>query len=808
MNEFSMKISEIIRLTGAKSQRLAAEDTIINDILIDSRLLGDPKGVMFAAIKTVRNDGHKYIGDLYKLGVRSFIGTEDYNYIKDLFPVDDQMVTYLRVDNTILALQQITAEWRKTLLYPIVGITGSNGKTVVKEWLWQLLSSKIKICRSPKSFNSQIGVPLSVIKLQKNSDLGIIEVGISLKGEMDLLERVVGPEIGIITNVGTAHIKNFSDKKELTEEKLKLFKHSKAIIYHDNDPELEAMLKETCPHKTLLPWTSEQNRKDLEDLGVSERFSDKASFENIGHCLAMIKYLGYGIYDFKSQIKSLSPLEMRLEIKEGINGCLILNDCYSLDVNSFAIAVDSLAQQPRYSKKTVIMSTFERQEDVEKVAVIMNSKPVSKIVIIGEEAARQRDCFNAESIIVYKTPEDFIRKFNKEDFINEAILIKGARRYLFERISSLLQQKEHETVLEISVEALKNNLNTFRRLLRRETKMLVMVKASSYGTGSVEVADIMEANNVDYMAVAFVDEGIELRDMGIKQPVIVMNPEADALQAMIKYNLEPEIYSFKRLEQFCSVLRKGEQNKPYNVHIKIDTGMHRLGFEEGDIDPLIEVLMANKGLIHVSSIFSHLACADDPAKDDFTRRQIVCLQKVAQKVETALGYTVIKHILNSIGIVRFPEAQMDMVRLGIGLYGVEENLQKLLNLDVALKLKSVISQIRNIPAGDGVGYGQTWISPNPSSIAIIPIGYADGYSLALSNSGAKVYINGQFAPVVGRVCMDMCFIDVTGLAISEGDEVELFGEHVLLSELAKCAGTIPYEIISTLSRRVKRIYYR
>lgn len=803
----------------------------INNVLTDSRLIsGNTKSTLFIAIKTPRNDGHKYIQNLIDKGINSFIVT-DVNFAEKIYNKNksNNNLTFILVDNAIKALQQIAKYYRSTLTFPIVAITGSNGKTVVKEWLWQILSSNKKVSRSPKSYNSQIGVPLSILKLERDSDFGIIEAGISEVGEMDILEDIIKPDIGIITNVGTAHLSNFKDKKQLATEKLKLFKNAKKIIYNINDSFVKDIVESTFSHKSntynssnidncssinsnkveLDGWDYSQITKYIPENVLDSKFSDKASLQNICHCISVIKNLGLDINCYVQNFLYVTPVEMRLEVKEGVNNCLLVNDSYSLDIDSFVIAIDTLMKQSRYSKKTVIVSDFQKSNNkpnIYSLAEIINTRDIYRVILIGEELIKNSNLFSVKKLEKYTDTEDFIDNYKTSDFNNEAILIKGARKFNFEKISSLLQEKEHETVLEINVEALIHNLNQFKKLLKPQTKLLVMVKAFSYGVGSLEMANILQENYVDYMAVAFVDEGIEIRSAGIKVPIVVMNPNYHSLNTMIKYDLEPEIYSINRLQQFCEIVRSVNLKKQYPIHIKIDTGMHRLGFSLDEIDTLIKILIENKDIIKVSSIFSHLACADDPNKDEFTQLQISRLQKVAKTIEDSLNYKITRHILNSWGIMRFPESQMEMVRLGIGLYGTEPELIQKMNLETALRLRTIVSQIRYIPKGDGLGYGQTWIAKQDSKIAILPIGYADGFRLSLSNSNYKVLIKDHKVPVIGRICMDMCFVDITNLDIKEGDEVEIFGPNIPISQLAETANTITYEIISTLSQRIKRIY--
>lgn len=813
MNSLSLSVNTITNIVNGTLLFDCQSSNAINSVITDSRLIsGNPKSTLFIAIKTSRNDGHKYIQNLIDIGINCFLVT-DINIAKKIYNNNkrDRKLTFILVDNAITALQQIAKYYRSTLKFPIIAITGSNGKTVVKEWLWQILSDK-KVSRSPKSYNSQIGVPLSILKLDPESDYGIIEAGISEVGEMDILEDIIKPDIGVITNVGTAHLSNFKDKEQLTTEKLKLFKNANLLVYNANDSFLKNKIESTFQNTDLIlkGWEYSDISKYINKSILDNKFADKASLQNIGHCINVIQSLGLNVNNYIQNLLNVTPVEMRLEVKEGVNNCIIVNDSYSLDIDSFVIAVDTLMKQSRYSKKTVIISDFQKIEtnnaNIHSLAEIINTRNIYRVILIGEKLIENSNLFRVKKLEKYIDTEDFINNYNTSNFNNEAILIKGARKFNFEKISSLLQEKEHETVLEINVEALIHNLNQFKKLLKPQTKLLVMVKAFSYGVGSLEMANILQENYVDYMAVAFVDEGIEIRSAGINVPIIVMNPNYHSLNTMIKYNLEPEIYSINRLQQFCDIVRSRELNKQYPIHVKIDTGMHRLGFALDEIDKLIEILLNNKDIIKVSSIFSHLACADDPEKDDFTQLQINRLQQVAKKIEDSLNYKINRHILNSWGIMRFPEAQMEMVRLGIGLYGTEPELIQKMNLETTLRLKTIVSQIRYIPKGDGLGYGQTWVAEQNSKIAVLPIGYADGFRLSLSNSKYQVLINEHKVPVIGRICMDMCFVDITNLDIKEGDEVEIFGPNIPISNLAKSADTITYEIISTLSQRIKRVY--
>lgn len=806
MERHKFTIEDIFNSSGGKLL-YPLKSCFIDDFLIDSRMLGDSLMTLFFAIKTNKNDGHLFVEDLFCRGVRNFVVSEIDNLPQNV--LEDANV--IIVDDVIKALQNIAACYRQQLTYPIVGITGSNGKTIVKEWLYQLLSPKIKVARSPKSYNSKIGVALSLLSLPKaNCELAIVEAGISMPCEMEVLENMIKPNVGIITNIGNAHLHNFKNVNQLLDEKLNLFDNVDVIFYSSDYKIIDDALKSRFNNKILVGKGHGFYLNKLD--GTVALFNNPASLENITHCLSFVDYFHYDIGDLASKLSVIIPLEMRLELKDGINNCLIINDSYSLDVKSFQIAVGELVRQRRYEEKTVIVSDFaeidsEERDVYAKVANIVNNNCIGQAVLIGENIVKYKSLFKCK-VFCYEDTEDFLRKFNSMLFVNQAVLLKGARSFSFEKISDKLQKREHETTLEVNVDVILNNLTTVKSLLKPTTKMLVMVKAFSYGCGSVEIASVMQSQNVDYLAVAFVDEGIELREAGITLPVIVMNPEAADLSVMLTYNLEPEIYSLSKLIQVCDCAkRKCHAEQKINVHIKLDTGMHRLGFSEHQIDEMLEVLCNNSDHITVASVFSHLAVADNPDYDGFTRSQIDNFEIAASKIEDRIGYKVIKHILNSYGIARFADYQFDMVRLGVGLFGVEKQLNEIANLQMALQLKGVVAQVRDVKCGEALGYGLSWTATRNSKIAILPLGYADGFKVALSNKDVKVYINGNYCPIVGRICMDMCFADVTGMDVNEGDEVEFFGKHVDIQSLADAAGTISYELISTLSHRIKRVYY-
>jgi alanine racemase len=802
---------------------------IIKNLLIDSRKLANAETSLFFAIKGERHNGHTYLNDLYEKGVRNFVVSVLPKNSTDFIDTN-----FIIVKDTLFALQQLCAYHRKQFKIPVIGITGSNGKTIVKEWLFQLMRDDKNIVRSPKSFNSQVGVPLSVWQINKEHDLAIFEAGISKPLEMRLLENIIQPTIGLITNIGQAHDENFENQKQKVYEKLKLFPNSEVLIYckdyllvHDeisNDKTLREIKVFTWSKKLradLLVGRITKSTADTEIQGIYKNdfiritipFTDEASIENAIHCWAMLLYFGYEDKIIAERMRFLSPIAMRLELKEGINNCSIINDSYNSDLGSLAIALDFLNQQKQHPKKTLILSDIlqsgQNDETLYKeVAELIHKKGISRLIGIGKGISDQTHQFNIEKSF-YKSTADFLQQFNNSFFRDETILLKGARAFGFEAISKVIQQKAHETVLEINLNSIVHNLNYFRSKIKADTKIMAMVKAFSYGSGSFEIANILQFHRVDYLAVAYADEGIELRKSGITMPIMVMNPEEQSYDTMLQYNLEPEIYSFRVLGLFEEILKRSEQNngQPIAIHLKLDTGMHRLGFDENEVNELIVRIKNNKHLL-IKSIFSHLAASDEPEHDDFTWQQIKKFNTMSEKIKSHFTQPVFKHILNSAGISRFPDAQFEMVRLGIGLYGIGANATEQAQLQNVSTLKTSISQIKNIPAHETIGYSRKGVSTSDMQIATVPIGYADGLSRKLSNGKGKMMVKGKPARIIGNVCMDMCMIDITDIKANENDEVIVFGDANPISEIAKDVGTIPYEILTNVSRRVKRVYYQ
>lgn len=831
-----MKSSDLINIIKTENARINAPESEIRLMLTDSRKLTEAAESLFFAIPTKRNNGCRYIEPLYGAGVRNYVVPAN---IDEEYPgLADRMAdaNFWYVRDVVKALQQIAAHQRRQCSIPVVGITGSNGKTIVKDWIVQMLSADKRVVSSPKSFNSQIGVPLSVWQMDKEDEIAVFEAGISEPGEMDNLRTVIDPTIGIFTNIGQAHDENFLTRQQKIAEKLTLFIHCQVLIYCTDHKDIHTVILERestrqLPHFT---WgTSEDNAvrlKGTEIVGkktlisiehegkesqISIPFIDRASVENAMHCITLMLYLGYSQEEIASRCQHLTSVAMRLEMNEAINNCLLINDSYSLDINSLTIALEYLQREQQHFKKTVIISDFVQsgipEEDLySQVASLLAQRNVTHIIGIGPALCRHKEFFAAIEGEFYPSTEEFLNGHSFSDFQSEAILLKGARIFGFENIAHLLQRKSHETIMEVNLDALVHNLNFYRSRIKPTTKLMAMVKASSYGAGKVEVASALQFNHADYLTVAYSDEGVELRRNGITLPIMVMNPEEESFDDIIKYQLEPDIYSeriFKAFSETVKILRKDNQKVP--VHVEFDTGMHRLGFSGKDIDRMVALFSDAGCVLEVKSIFSHLACADDPQMDDFTHMQLDRFTQWSSALKQGLGREdILCSILNSSGIERFPEYQFDMVRLGIGLYGLSPLPEIQSQLQQVSRLKTKISQIKDIPNGDSVGYNRRWIARRDSRIAIIPIGYADGLSRHLGYEHGKVLINGHAAPIIGSICMDMCFIDVTDIPCEETDEVVVFGDDDLLQINAAAAGTITYEILTSVSPRVKRVYYQ
>jgi Alr-MurF fusion protein len=824
----------IEQVAGIVKGKLQAADNsaVIEHLLLDSRKLVFPANTLFFSIKGPRRDGHQYLQELVDKGVTNFVIHET---AAAQLP---STVNAVIVKDTQVALQALTAYHRKQFNYPVIGITGSNGKTIVKEWLNQLLAAKYAIVRSPKSYNSQIGVPLSVWQMNTQYNLGIFEAGISQSGEMERLEKIIQPQIGIFTNVGDAHSEGFLNSRQKVKEKLQLFKHAKTLIYCSDYPEInegvadlvQRLRTDTDNKINLFSWSIKVDAtlkivsllKDEqhtyitalyhnEEVSLKIPFTDDAAMENAINCWCLLLYLNIDSNYIEQQMAQLAPVAMRLELKKGINNCSIINDSYSADISSFKIALDFLAQQQQHSRKTVILSDILESGKTDKqlyetVVKLLQQKNINRFIGIGPQLYRQRSLFTGIPFLEvhhYETMDTFKKDFYNLAFHNETILLKGARIFAFEKIVTLLEQKMHQTVLEINLTALQHNLKQYQQLLQPHTKIMAMVKAFSYGSGSYEIANFLQFQKIDYLAVAYADEGVELRKAGISLPIMVMNAELTTFHLLTQFQLEPALYSFEILQAFNKFLETENHNN-FPVHIELETGMNRLGFLTADVGAVALAIVNSN--CRVQSVFSHLAASEDPKQDAFTKQQAWLFGEACETLQLQLGYSFIKHISNTAGISRHPNLQLDMVRLGIGMYGIDANPQ--LNLKETTTLKTTIAQIKHLRAGESVSYGHTAIVKRDSVIATVRLGYADGYNRRFSNGIAQMLIKNKPAATIGVVCMDMTMLDITDMpGIKEGDEVIVFGPQLSVKQLAQWAGTIPYEIMSSISQRVKRVYY-
>lgn len=811
---------EISHLTNGKLQGDGKKQ--ITKLCTDSRALSLPEESLFIALKSSRRDGHQFIDNLYKNGVRCFLVNDGslYEHYKD--------ADFIVVENTLTALQQLARRHREQSKAKVIGITGSNGKTIVKEWLHQILQNDYTIARSPRSYNSQIGVPLSVWELKEDTQIGIFEAGISQPNEMEKLERIIQPNIGIFTTLGDAHQENFTSLKSKCIEKLKLFKGCETFIYNKNDKLVDICIQQSNLKGIALCFGD----KDA-DIIIKEKrnngrnttvtycykgqessydipFTDDASIDDSLICLATALHLGITPNTIAERMMNLEQVAMRLEVKKGQNGCTIIDDSYNSDINSLEIALDYLNQQAeiKNNKKTLILSDIMQSGQspellYQKVQELIITKGIEKLIGIGTEISKYEDLMDATEKHFFTSTEDFIAHFNTFDFKNETILLKGSRKFHFEDISDLLAYAVHETILEVNLSALVNNFNYFRSFLKG-SKICCMVKAYAYGSGDIEVSKTLQQNGCDYLAVAVADEGASLRKEGIHIPIMVMDPAPNTFPKIFEYNLEPEIYNFQMLERIIEEAKRFDI-KDYPIHIKIDTGMHRLGFTLEELDKLISILK-NQNQVRARSVFSHLVGSDSKEFDSFTNEQINRFYEAKEKLQKAFDYRIMAHICNSAGIERFSEHRNDMARLGIGLYGISAIDNK--RLQEVCALKSNILQIKHVPATETIGYSRKGKLERDSVIGAIPIGYADGLDRHLGNRNGKVWINGKFAPIVGNICMDVCMIDLTGINAQEGDVVEIFGPHQSITEIADKLGTIPYEILTSVSRRVKRVYFK
>ncbi|MFK7810400.1 MAG: bifunctional UDP-N-acetylmuramoyl-tripeptide:D-alanyl-D-alanine ligase/alanine racemase [Saprospiraceae bacterium] len=806
------------QITKAQWLQRTNSEAQVAHLSLDSRQVIFAKSALFFAIPGAHHDGHNYITQAYQQGVRNFI-------VSKKIQLDLPSANVLLVEDSLLALQQIATFHRQQFALKSIGITGSNGKTIVKELLFQFLRNRFKIVRSPKSYNSQIGVPLSVWQIEEEHELGIFEAGISQPEEMEKLAPIIDCQIGLFTNIGPAHAEGFESEEQKIEEKLKLFKQSECIIYCKDFSKIDKAISK-LDNKKIFTWSKEKDADfqilnvlpektrthikaifQKKEINITIPFSDEAYIENVIHCWATLLYLGIENNYIQEQAVHLEPVAMRLELKNGINGCTIINDSYNADLGSLQIALQFLKQQ-RQQKRTLILSDIlqsGRSEDTlyKEVAQLIKEQQLSRFIGIGKNSALIKPFLpKGLNSSFHNNISTFLEKLNVDDFQQEAILLKGARKFEFERIANRLSQKVHRTTLEINLNALSHNLQVYSRRLEAGTKLMVMVKASAYGSGSAEVARLLSFNQVDYLAVAYTDEGIDLRKAGIQLPIMVLNPEKGSIEEMLNYDLEPEIYSFDLLNSLLPFT----ENTVVEIHLKLNTGMNRLGFSESDIQNLTIVLQQYSNLT-IKSIFSHLAASEDSDHDSFTQSQIQRFNNMYTQLSKSLDYNPMRHLLNSGGIVRFPEQHMEMVRLGLGLYGVDSSSEIQQELETALTLKASISQINEVAAGETIGYSRKGVVAKNMRSATISIGYADGLLRSAGNGKHSVSIHGKLAPIIGNICMDMCMVDVSNIPeAKEGDEVIVFGVSPTVTDLAQSMGTIAYEVFTGISERVKRVY--
>ncbi|MEM9918344.1 MAG: bifunctional UDP-N-acetylmuramoyl-tripeptide:D-alanyl-D-alanine ligase/alanine racemase [Bacteroidota bacterium] len=817
-------IGQIIEILGCHCPNVAEGSTQIRHLLIDSRQLSLPDQSLFFALAGKRTDGHHFVPDLYSAGLRHFVVRRDFESLH--YPD----ANFLKVDSPLQALQQLAAHHRRQFDLPVIGITGSNGKTIVKEWLYELLRDDYTIVRSPRSYNSQIGVPLSVWQISPEDELAIFEAGISKFGEMPAISKVLQCGIGLFTNIGTAHNEGFESENQKISEKIQLFHSAHTIIFSlDHTAVAEAV--QALEGKQLCCWSKKNPTADLyiSDVQSKEKstlikgmyrgqeqqiqipFRDAASVENAIHCWLMLLFLDVPAQRIQERMKRLEAVAMRLELIEGPQNCTLINDSYNFDLNALQIALSFVDQQSYHPRRTLLLSDMyqsglSREQLYQQIAQLIVDWKIDRLVGIGQ-AILILDKLLPPSIerSFFDSTDQFLQEFQQISFQNEAILLKGARPFQFERIARRLSRQVHQTVMEVNLSALTHNLHMYRQQLAPSTRLMVMIKASAYGSGSFELAKLLEAQRVDDLAVAYADEGIELRQAGIRLPILVLNPEESSFEQILHYKLEPEIYSMKLLQRFIEFT---PPEQVVQVHLKLDTGMHRLGFEAKDIDSLVASLRGAPNVV-VRSIFSHLAASEADQHDAFTQRQFDQFEEMYEHISQGLGCQPLRHILNSGGIARFPQYQMDMVRLGIGLYGIDGSGLLQPYLQAVHRLRATISQIKEVEAGETVGYSRSGKVVHPMRIATITIGYADGFLRKAGNGRFRVLLHGKEAPTVGNICMDMSMIDVTHIPQArEGDEILIFGPQQPVQLLADCLETIPYEVFTNISKRVKRLYFQ
>ncbi len=789
------KLIEVCKATVLCSDKMNLDSDFlsfeINSLLFDSRRLNSANHTVFFAIRTANNDGHKYISELYDKGVRIFVCTIRPEKLQN-------GAYYLLVEDSLKALQHLGAYARKSFSGNVIAIGGSNGKTIVKEWSRVLIAQDKKVCISPRSYNSQIGVAVSLWQLNENFEAGIFEAGISEPNEMQSLHDMILPDTGLITNIGDAHGVNFSSIEEKLNEKLKLFEGCKRLICSQDNPMLFEKVSEFCKSNNieLISYDTESMARKLQ-----LPFEDRVSKENAVSAFVLCTQLGIDEDKLRQRIGMLTPLDMRMQIQSTGNS-ILLNDCYCLDITSLEAALDYLNTQDRNLERRVILSDLqEKSEDIpetlKKINTLLKNKSISFLYGIGTDFVNNASLFDIPHRF-FADNKEFLAQIDTKDFFGKAVLLKGSRKAELEKITNLLEAQSHQSILKVNLTALDENVRYFKSKLKPGTRLMGMVKASSYGCGGNEVGMELQRSLADYLTVAFADEGVTLRKNGITLPIMVVTLEAEALGKMTEYDLEPVVHNFDTL----SLVKDLE----LTIHIKLDTGMHRLGFESKDADKLLEILKQYPNL-HIASIFSHFSCADSPQFDDYTNEQINRFDEISKRLCDSFDYKILRHICNSAGTIRFPQAHFDMVRLGIGMYGIgcDENTQK--HLRYVQSLETRLTEIRTIEIGESVSYMRNFTASIPTTIGVIPIGYADGLNRHLSERGFKVWINGKKVPIVGNICMDMCMVNLNGVKASVGDRVVIFGEENPVDNMAKALDTISYEVFTSISPRIKRIYY-
>ncbi|MBR6946442.1 MAG: bifunctional UDP-N-acetylmuramoyl-tripeptide:D-alanyl-D-alanine ligase/alanine racemase [Muribaculaceae bacterium] len=828
MNYSITEIANVLEVTGGQ---IIDEDAIVSQLLTDSRSLTAPEETIFFALRTANDDGHNYIPDLFDKGVRNFVVASDYYALPECTGAN-----YLAVESPLDALQALaTFHRRRFRELPVIGITGSRGKTTVKEWLYQLLKDDYRIVRSPRSYNSQIGVPLSLWDIDNNTDLAIIEAGISTTGEMDNLQAMIRPTIGIITNLGSEHNDGFSSMEQKAQEKAKILFNCECIVYCADDPLVTHTIAPLVESDVALGMSWSRNHCDAplqvdgadrdersttlhytyndEPGSVTIPFTADRDLDNAITCLAVLLHLGIGSDAIAERMAVLTPVGTRLNVIEGVNNCTVIVDSYTSDYNSLTPALNFMTRRAGNRPSTVILSdlgteSYSGDELYIRVSELLKTKRVNRLIGIGKEMCRYRQYFEGMPMArFFHDTQEFINDVAKGDFEDETVLIKGDPSYGFSQIIDLLEAKQHITVMEVDLNALAHNFKFFKSLIKPGTKTIGMVKASGYGAGSYEIAKTLQDCGCDYLAVAVHDEGVDLRKASITMPIIVLNPNGVNYKAMFQYKLEPELYN---LDMGRELIKEGRKYgvKDFPVHIKIDSGMHRLGFTREQLPALIEMLR-QQDVIKPASVFTHLAVADEPDQDAYTQSQFDYYDECSHELQQAFDHQILRHVLNTSGIVRFPERQYDMVRIGIGLYGIRTLFDGSEDvLKPVSALRSIIISIKEWPAGTTIGYGRHGLLERDSRIATVNIGYADGFDRHFGNGRVSMWVGGKLCPTVGNVCMDAVMIDVTDVPCKVGDTVEIFGEHVPVEQLSEARGTIPYEILTSVSPRVKRVYYR